>query len=151
MGHEPSLLPLRRLKSQHLGKQSSPASTHLSFPTMASALELTLSHRPSTSEAWRSPLLRVLVVVHCWHQLMKFGSPYDPALALHLPWHFALSESFSLRSRSLLPCLTLRQRRLQLAGLEPLMGKASVSNISVLPWARRRPKSPWSGLFVSYA
>jgi len=40
-------------------------------------------------------------------------------------------ESFSLRSRSVLPCRTLDQSRPRLAGLVPLMGKASVSNIRV--------------------
>ena len=35
--HEPSLLHLRRLKSQHHGKSSSPSPTHLSSPMMATA------------------------------------------------------------------------------------------------------------------
>jgi len=35
--HEPSLLHLRRLKSQHHGKSSSLSPTHLSSPTMATA------------------------------------------------------------------------------------------------------------------
>jgi len=43
----------------------------------------------------------------------------------------AVSESFSLRSRSALRCRTLGQSRPRLAGLVPLMGKASVSNITV--------------------
>jgi len=62
---------------------------------------------------------------------MKFGSPPYPALALHLPQHFARSESFSLRSRSALLCRTLGRSRHRRAGLVPLMGKASVSNITV--------------------
>jgi len=44
---------------------------------------------------------------------------------------FARSESFSLRSRSALRCRTLGRSRPRLAGLVPLMGKASVSNITV--------------------
>ena len=62
---------------------------------------------------------------------MKFGSPPYPALALHLAQHFARSESFSLRSRSASRCRTLGRSRPRLAGLVPLMGKASVSNITV--------------------
>jgi len=82
--HEPSLLHLRRLKSQHHGKSSSLSPTHLSSPTMATAQELMLSHLPSSPEARMPPLLGVLVPVHRWHPLMKFGSPPYPALALHL-------------------------------------------------------------------
>jgi len=37
IGHEPSLLHLRRLKSQHHGKSSSLSPTHLSSPIMATA------------------------------------------------------------------------------------------------------------------
>jgi len=44
----------------------------------------------------------------------------------------ARSESFSLRSRSALRCRTLGRSRPRLAGLVPLMVKASVSNIAVL-------------------
>jgi len=62
---------------------------------------------------------------------MKFGSPPYPALALHLAWYFARWESFSLRSRSASRCRTLGRSRPRLAGLVPLMGKASVSNITV--------------------
>jgi len=62
---------------------------------------------------------------------MKFGFPAYPALALRLALHFARSESFSLRSRSALLCRTLSRSRPRLAGLVPLMGKASVSNITV--------------------
>jgi len=62
---------------------------------------------------------------------LKFGSPPYPALALHLAHHFALSESFSLRSRSASRCRTLGRSRPRLAGLVPLMGKGSVSNITV--------------------
>jgi len=62
---------------------------------------------------------------------MMFGSPPYPALALHLAQHFARSESFSLHSRSALRCRTLSQSGPPLAGLVPLMGKASVSNITV--------------------
>jgi len=62
---------------------------------------------------------------------MKFSSPPYPALALHLAYHFPRSESFSLRSRSASRCRTLGRSRPRLAGLVPLMGKASVSNITV--------------------
>jgi len=62
---------------------------------------------------------------------MKFGSPPYLALALHLDYHFAWSESFSLGSRSGLWCRNLGRTRPWLAGLVPLMGKASVSNITV--------------------
>jgi len=62
---------------------------------------------------------------------MKFGSPPYPTLALHLAWYFARSEIFSLRSRSASRCRTLGRSRPRLAGLVPLMGKASVSNITV--------------------
>jgi len=62
---------------------------------------------------------------------MKFGSAPYPALALHLAWHFEWLESFSLHSRSASQCRTLGRSRPRLAGLVPLMGKASVSNITV--------------------
>jgi len=62
---------------------------------------------------------------------MKFGSPPYPALALHLASHFPRSESFSLHSRSASRCRTLGRSRTRLAGLVPLMGKASVNNITV--------------------
>jgi len=53
-----------------------------------------------------------------------------------------------LRSWSALRCRTLGQSRPRLAGLVPPMGKASVSNITVLSRSRRRPKSPCYGPFV---
>jgi len=62
---------------------------------------------------------------------MKLGSPPYPAVSSHLASSFARSETFSLHSRSVLRCRTLGQSRPPLAGLVPLMGKASVSNISV--------------------
>jgi len=63
---------------------------------------------------------------------MKFGSPPYPGLALHLAWHFALSVSFSLRSRSAIwrPDSGSKEG-FGSAGLVPLMGKALVSNITV--------------------
>jgi len=60
-----------------------------------------------------------------------FGSPPYPALPSHLAYDFARSVSFSLCSRSALRCRTLGQSRPRLTGLVPLMGKASVSNITV--------------------
>ena len=66
-----------------------------------------------------------------------FGFPPYPALPSGLAEDFARSESFSLRSRSALRCRTLGQTRPRLAGLVPLMGKASVSNITVS--SRSRP------------
>jgi len=54
-----------------------------------------------------------------------------------------------LRSRSALQVRTLGRSRPRLAGLVPLMGKATVSNISVPPQYCRRPKSPCYGLLVS--
>ena len=60
-----------------------------------------------------------------------FCPPPYPALPLHLAWDFARSESFSLGSRSALRCRTFGQSRPWLGGLVPLMGKASVSNITV--------------------
>jgi len=63
--------------------------------------------------------------------LMKFSSPPYLAVALHLDYHFARSESFSLGSRSGLRCRNLGRTRPRLAGLVPLVGKASVSNIMV--------------------
>ena len=62
---------------------------------------------------------------------MKFGSPPYLALALHLAWHFERLESFSLCSPSASRWRTLGRSRPRLAGLGPLMGKASVSNITV--------------------
>jgi len=62
---------------------------------------------------------------------MKSGSPPYPAPALHLAYHFAQSESFSLRSWLASRCRTLGRSRPRLAGLVPLMGKALVSNITV--------------------
>jgi len=50
---------------------------------------------------------------------------------------FARSASFSLCSPSASRCWTLRRSRSELAGLAPLMGKASVSNIMVS--SRSRP------------
>jgi len=49
---------------------------------------------------------------------------------------FAWSASFSLRSPSASRCWTLRRSRSELAALAPLMGKASVSNITVSSWSR---------------
>jgi len=62
---------------------------------------------------------------------MKFGSLPYPAHVLHLAWHFARTESFSLGSVLALWCRTHGQSRPRLAGLVPLVGKALVSNISV--------------------
>jgi len=84
IGYEPSLLHLRRLKSQHLRKSSSLSPTHLSSPIMATAKGLTLSHLPSSPEARMPPLLGVPVPVHRWHPLIEFGSPPYPTLALNL-------------------------------------------------------------------
>jgi len=106
--------------------------THLSSPTMATALELMSSHLPSSPETRPPPLLGVLVPVLCWHPLIEFGSPPYPELPLHLVSDFARSsESFSLRSQWVLRCRTLGRTRPRLARLVPLMGKASVCNITV--------------------
>jgi len=72
---------------------------------------------------------------------MKFGSPPYPALSLHLAQSLAWSETFTLRSLSALRYQTLGRTSSQLAGLVPLMGKASVSNISVAPRFRCRRKA----------
>ena len=64
MGHEPSLVHLRRLKSQHHGKSSSRSPTTLACHIMATALGLTLSHLPRAPEGRMPPLLGVLVPVH---------------------------------------------------------------------------------------
>jgi len=61
---------------------------------------------------------------------------------------FARSESFSLCSRSALRCQTLGRSRPGLAGLVPLMEKASVSNITVPPRFRHCHKSSCYGPFV---
>jgi len=62
---------------------------------------------------------------------MKCGSPLYRVLALHSTWHFARLERFSLRSRLALRWRTHCQSRPRLAGLAPLMRKASVTNITV--------------------
>jgi len=55
---------------------------------------------------------------------------------------FAQSQSFWLRSRSALRCRTLGQSWPQLAGLVSLMGKASVSNITVPPQSSSLSQKP---------
>ena len=62
---------------------------------------------------------------------------------------FARSASFWLHSPSVSRCWTLRRSRSELAGLAPLMGKASVSNITVSSRSRRHPKSPYYHPFVA--
>jgi len=80
--------------------------------------------------------------------LRKVGSPPYPGLALHLAYHFAQSESSSLGSLSALQYRNLGRSRPRLAGLVPLVGKTSVSNMKVSSQSGRLPKSPCYGPFV---
>jgi len=72
---------------------------------------------------------------------MMFCSPPYPALPLHLPYHFAWSESFTLRSLSAFRCQTLSRSWPRVAVLVPLVGKVSVTKIMVSSRSRRGSNS----------